>query len=166
MRKRNLLFIDNAKLLNNTNFRGEEIRYNGKVVNEAGCRTFCIMIDDPDEAQALAEQGWNVRMTPPREDEEGNPIPVISYIPVTVGFKFPPKEIIMETESGKETFLDESNIACLDDFNIIFVDAVLSPKYWDDSNGNTKIKAYLYQLYVKVEENRWESKHLRSREGE
>ena len=103
------------------------------------------------------------------EDEEGNILPPFSFLPVKIGFQYPPKEIIMETESGVETTLydvrhrDEDAIGVLDDFDIVYVDLSLSHGKRDE---NGRWTAYVHQLYAKVEENRWEAKHPRRRDDD
>ena len=58
------LVIENARLLFR-NFSGRESKY-----NRAGQRNFCVYIDDPQDAQKLADDGWNIRERPPREEGE------------------------------------------------------------------------------------------------
>ena len=60
------------------NFAGKESQYNPE-----GNRNFCVFIDDSEFAHELMNDGWNVRWTKPRnEDDEPR-----AYMPVKVAFK-------------------------------------------------------------------------------
>ena len=79
------IIIENAHILFR-NFSGKEDKY-----NRAGDRNFCVIIDDPDRAQQLSEEGWNIRVLAPREDGEAPR----HYIQVAVSFKNIPPKVIM-----------------------------------------------------------------------
>jgi hypothetical protein len=131
------------------NFAGKEGQY-----NREGDRNFAVLID-PETADAMAQDGWNIKMLRPRdEDEEQVPQ---AYLPIAVNFSGRPPRIVMITSRGR-TNLDEGTVEALDWVDIINVDLIVRPYEWT-VNGKSGVKAYLQSIYVTIDEDPLEIKY-------
>ena len=130
------------------NFQGKAGKFNAE-----GDRNFCLLID-PDSADELQAEGFNIRFLKPR-DEDDVPAP---YLPVKVAYgKGRPPKIIMVTKRGK-TELDEETVSALDWAEIEKADIAINP-YEYDVQGRHGIKAYLKTMYVTIQEDDFEDRY-------
>lgn len=139
--------VEDAQILFR-NFAGKEDQY-----NRAGDRNFCVIIDDPEVAQQLSDDGWNVRVLRPR-DPEDEPR---HYMQVKVSFKNIPPSIWLVTQHGK-TKLTEETVDSLDYADLKSVDLIINPYRWE-VNGKTGVKAYLKTGYFVINEDAFAAKY-------
>lgn len=130
------------------NFAGKEGTF-----NRAGDRNFNVILE-PDVAEAMAADGWNVKYLKPREEGD-EPTPRLE---VAVSFKQRrPPRIVMITSRGR-TNLGEDEVNILDWADIKKVDLIVRPYQWE-VNGKSGIKAYLQSIFVTIEEDELELKY-------
>lgn len=144
--------MENARLIFR-NFEGREEKYNRK-----GDRNFGLIIEDPEVAQQLAEDGWNIKeLTPKNNDDYDDTPEVIYWLPVTVRFDNVPPKVMLVTRR-KKTRLNEDNINTVDYANIAKVDLTVTPYDWE-VNGKSGTKAYLQTMYVTINEDEFADKY-------
>ena len=151
MAKSNIV-MENARLIFR-NFEGREEKYNRK-----GDRNFGLIIEDPEVAQQLAEDGWNIKeLTPKNNDDYDDTPEVIYWLPVTVRFDNVPPKVMLVTRR-KKTRLNEDNINTVDYANISKVDLTVTPYDWE-VNGKSGTKAYLQTAYITINEDEFADKY-------
>lgn len=115
-------------------------------------RDFCVLID-PDVAEGMKAEGWNVKYLKPRE--EGDlPQP---YMQVAVGFKIRPPRMVIITSRGR-TDLTEDECQLIDWADIEKTDLIVRPYNWNVS-GNTGRKAYLQSIFITIREDYLDQKY-------
>lgn len=140
---RELLIIDDARIVYR-NFAGAASKF-----NRAGDRNFAVVIPDQETADALVANGWNVKIKPPR-DEDDEPF---MYLPVKIKFNDRGPTAYLRS-GGNMVKLDEDSIACLDEIDIIRVDLDIRPYDWE-VNGKLGRTAYLQAIRVTQDVDRF-----------
>lgn len=144
-RKRlNNLLLENVRIMFR-NFAGNPTKFDPV----GGKRDFCVAIEDEETAEKLATDGWNVKYLKGNEELD---LPPLAYLKVKVNFdgRYPPT-CVMITHKGRTT-LTEDLVSILDWSDILSVDMILNPSYWEvgDKSGVT---AYLKSIYVTILED-------------
>lgn len=141
---RGIIQIDEAKIVYR-NFEGR-----GDKFNREGDRNFAVVIPDQEIADALIAEGWNVKIKPPR-DEDDDPF---MFLPVKVKFNDRGPNAYLQTGTRMNR-LDEDSIACLDNIDIMSVDLDIRPYDWTLSDGKSGRSAYLQSIKVTQDVDRF-----------
>jgi hypothetical protein len=147
---KDILQMDNVRLIHK-NFSGVASKY-----NREGDRNFSVVIDDPDIAQKMAADGWNVKIRAPREEGD-NPL---YYLPVKIRFDKERSRLnpTIYLKTGRNmNRLDEESLSILDDVDMLKVDIDINPFNYD-VNGKTGISAYLIGMCITQNVNRFEQR--------
>lgn len=133
------------------NFAGKEGMY-----NREGDRNFCVILD-PEIAEAMQEDGWNIKKLKDRDGEPGD-----FYVQVSVGYKGRPPRLVMITSQGRVE-LGQHECEMLDWADVRKWDLVIRPYHWKMREGTPQeasgIKAYLKTLFVHLNEDYLELKY-------
>lgn len=130
------LEIEGARII----FRNFEGR--GSQFNREGDRNFSVVIDDANLAEKLIEDGWNIRIKPPREEGDEP----LRYLNVAVKYEPYPPHIYMIT-GRRKVLLTAESVKELDNADIDYVDVVIRPYNWETATGHG-VKAYCKNMYV------------------
>ena len=145
---RGILQIDDARIIYR-NFRGEASKY-----NREGDRNFALVIPNEEIADALTKEGWNVKVKPPR-DEDDQPF---MFLPVKIKFNDRGPSVYLVT-GDRHNKLDEESIGLLDDIDIASASMDVRPYDWE-VNGKTGRAAYLQSLEVIQEIDRFAARFV------
>lgn len=148
-----ILQIDDARIIFR-NFSGAASKF-----NRPGDRNFALVIPEQEIADALIDDGWNVKIKPPREEGDAP----FMYLPVKVKFNDRGPNVYLK--SGNNTVkLDEESIRCLDDIDILSIDLDIRPYDWEVSE-KTGRTAYLQSMEVTQEVDRFAERQQREESG-
>lgn len=140
---RGILQIDDCRIIYR-NFRGEASKF-----NREGDRNFAVVVPDDEIKDALIGEGYNVKIKPPRDEDEAP----FMYLPVKI--KFNDRGPAAYLQSGRVMRrLDEESIAMLDDIDILSVNMDIRPYDWE-VQGKTGRTAYLQSIKVIQEIDRF-----------
>lgn len=144
---KDILQIDDARITYK-NFSGAPSPY-----NREGDRNFALIVPDRDLADALINDGWNVRIKPPREEGDDP----FMYLPVKVKFNdYGPKVYLV---TGKRmNRLDEDSVSMLDHISMRQIDMDIRPYDWN-VNGKAGRTAYLQSIRVVQDIDRFEEEY-------
>lgn len=140
---KDILQIDDARIVYR-NFSGT-----GSKFNREGDRNFAVVIPDQDVADELVNRGWNVKIKPPRDEDDMS----FMFLPVKIKFNERGPKVYLQS-GDKMVELDEESIDCLDDVDILGVDLDIRPYDWE-VNGKQGRTAYLQSIHVVQEIDRF-----------
>lgn len=134
--ERGILQIEDARIIYR-NFAGVGSKY-----NREGDRNFAVIIPNEEIANKLIDDGWAVKIKPPRDEDDAP----FMYLPVKI--KFNNRGPAAYVKSGNSVQrLNEDTIAMLDEIDIQSVDMDLRAYDWE-VNGKTGRSAYLQAINV------------------
>ena len=149
---RGILQIDDCRIVYR-NFSGAPSKF-----NREGDRNFAVVIPDEEIKDALLDAGYNVKVKPPR-DEDDTPF---MYLPVKI--KFNDRGPSAYLQSGRAMRkLDEDTMSMLDDIDILSVDLDIRTYDWE-VQGKTGRTAYLQSINVIQEIDRFAARFAQDEE--
>ena len=152
--QRGIVQIDGARIIYR-NFSGRGTQY-----NREGDRNFCVVIETQEQADALMDAGFNVKIKEPKE-EGGLPF---MYLKVNVKYnpkgheyeRLNPEAVLITGRSQNK--LDEESVCVLDGIDILNVDMDISGSNWT-VQGRSGRSAYLSKIYVTQEIDRFAARY-------
>lgn len=145
--RRGILQIDDARIIFR-NFAGAPSKY-----NREGDRNFALVIDDQESADKLINDGWNVKVKAPRDEDD---MPLM-FLPIKI--KFNERGPIVYLESGSSVNkLDEESVGVLDTMDILTVDLDIRAFDWE-VNGKLGRTAYLQNIRVVQDVDRFAERY-------
>ena len=129
------------------NFKGAATKF-----RPAGTRSFCLWLD-PEQADLLLNDGWNVKFATPRYEDEAPR----AYLEIAVNYENVPPKIVLINRHYKKV-LDEDTAYMVDSIQIESADVRISPYHWE-VNGKSGIKAYLDSMYIVLVDDPLEDKY-------
>ena len=149
--KRDNLIIEDARIVFR-NFEGREGEY-----NREGDRNFSVVIEDPDMAETLIRDGWNLKAFKKQDPDDET----VYHVKVSVNMDGDwPAKLFLVNRRGIPNRLDEDTVRQLDKIELDRIDLTINPSSWE-VNGKSGIKAYLKDLYASQVEDELARKYSR-----
>ena len=151
---RGSLIIDDARIIFR-NFAGAQTKF-----NRLGDRNFALVIDNEEAARKLEEDGWNIKIKAPR-DEDDTPL---MFLPVKIKFNDRGPKVYLKSGSSPLVELipsddpDSDMVASLDSIDILSCDMDIRPFDWE-VNGKTGRTAYLDGITVHQQIDRFKARY-------
>lgn len=123
--------------------------FSGNRFNVGGKRSFRFVIEDPEMADTLSRDGWNVHI---KASDEGDPY---MYLPVELGYAIdelkPKVYMVIDGDMDNTVELTEEHVDKLDSVFIESANLKINPGYSIDEDTNQlHIKAWLGIMYAFV----------------
>lgn len=151
---RGILQIDDARIIHR-NFEGRGDKY-----NREGDRNFSLVIPDKELADRLIDEGWNIKIKAPRDEDD---MPFM-FMPVKIKFNDRGPKVYLNV-GGRVVQLDEESVECIDNIDIRTVNLDIRPYNWE-MNGKSGRTAYLQSMEVVQEIDRFAARLAESESPE
>lgn len=152
----NLVILENTRFIFQTNFAGDPRA--DKYGSDA--RKGNIIINDRDIAKQLIDEGFNVKMTRPRDEEDESDFIPDYFITVKMNFdsKWPPKVFLM-TDALHGVLLDVDSVREIDAAWVDKVNVVLN-KYENRLTGRKSFYVKSMEVYQRVDDDPIARRHM------
>lgn len=153
--RNNLVIVEGTKFIYETNFSGDPKR--DRFGNDQ--RKANLVIPDIEQARRLIDEGYNVKLTKPREGEEEGFVPRY-YVCIKINYDSPwPPKVYLVTEEGNATLMDGESVSVIDDMWVESVNVVLNP--YEGPNGKS-LYVKSMEVFQKVDDDPISAKYSRS----
>lgn len=132
------------------NFSGRTSQY-----NKNGDMKFTVMIPDPETAEKLQGDGWNIKIKPAKNG--GDELFCTLDVRVRMDLNWAKPKIKQFTRNGSVQ-ITADNIGNFDDAEFERVDLVLRQYLWTNPKGESGVSAQLAEMYAKIAEGELEAK--------
>lgn len=147
-----IITIENARILW-PNFAGAADKYNAE-----GDRNFQLHLTR-QQADELAADGWNVKCKFPRPEENTDEQEERCVLKITVKFtNKPPKIVGVGSKSRSRTEFHEGIAGLIDSAEIVTCDLSFVPYFYQITEDNIGVSAYLRSMYFVMREDELDEK--------